>query len=65
MLAGVSQVAEQLIRNQQVAGSSPIAGSTKIQRIFRNAPKNPLYFDTDISKYSAYVINNNLFHLSS
>jgi hypothetical protein len=26
-LAGVAQLVEQLIRNQQVAGSSPIAGS--------------------------------------
>jgi hypothetical protein len=28
-LAGVAQLVEQLIRNQQVDGSSPFAGSTK------------------------------------
>ncbi len=28
--AGVAQLVEQLIRNQQVAGSSPIAGSDQI-----------------------------------
>ena len=27
--AGVAQLVEQLIRNQQVSGSSPLAGSTK------------------------------------
>ena len=27
-LAGVAQLVEQLIRNQQVSGSSPLAGST-------------------------------------
>jgi hypothetical protein len=29
-------VAEQLIRNQQVAGSNPIAGSSKFKRLARN-----------------------------
>ena len=30
--AGVAQLVEQLIRNQQVAGSSPIAGSNKFDK---------------------------------
>jgi hypothetical protein len=30
--AGVAQLVEQLIRNQQVIGSSPIAGSRKLQK---------------------------------
>jgi hypothetical protein len=30
-LAGVAQLVEQLIRNQQVSGSSPLAGSNKIK----------------------------------
>jgi hypothetical protein len=31
--AGVAQLAEQLIRNQQVIGSSPIAGSNQINHL--------------------------------
>jgi hypothetical protein len=30
-LAGVAQLVEQLIRNQQVIGSSPIAGSIRLR----------------------------------
>jgi hypothetical protein len=33
--AGVAQLVEQLIRNQQVAGSSPIAGSNFPQQFSR------------------------------
>ena len=36
--AGVAQLVEQLIRNQQVIGSSPIAGSSRPQQI-RGIPK--------------------------
>jgi hypothetical protein len=32
-LAGVAQLVEQLIRNQQVGGSSPLAGSNNTQSI--------------------------------
>jgi hypothetical protein len=33
--AGVAQLVEQLIRNQQVIGSSPIAGSKSLNKVFR------------------------------
>jgi hypothetical protein len=32
-LAGIAQLVEQLIRNQQVVGSSPIPGSTLLPRV--------------------------------
>ena len=35
--AGVAQLVEQLIRNQQVIGSSPIAGSSFPQQIYNAA----------------------------
>jgi hypothetical protein len=34
-LAGIAQLVEQLIRNQQVVGSSPIPGSTDFIRVSR------------------------------
>ena len=33
-LAGVAQLVEQLIRNQQVVGSSPTAGSSFLQQVY-------------------------------
>ena len=38
MRAGVAQLVEQLIRNQQVIGSSPIAGSKNSKETLHRAP---------------------------
>jgi hypothetical protein len=42
MLAGVAQLAEQLIRNQQVRGSNPRAGSKKFKGLWLKAV-NPFF----------------------
>ena len=42
MLAGVAQLVEQLIRNQQVRGSNPRAGSNKIKDLWLKAV-NPFF----------------------
>ena len=42
--AGVAQLVEQLIRNQQVIGSSPIAGSSlRPQHLFRATAGRPVF----------------------
>jgi hypothetical protein len=40
-LAGVAQLVEQLIRNQQVGGSSPLAGSITILRFVKDLAALP------------------------
>jgi hypothetical protein len=70
VIAGVAQLVEQLIRNQQVRGSSPRAGSKKLKGIqdiilfpfFASISSKPAYqsnFGT-VCKPNAYRIGNGI-----